>query len=135
MLLIGLISVSCASQSAVPPPDWSQAKRPQKEITYAHKLPDLCEMPGDSGRWPAPCWLALDEYDIIATFNTELADLNASALRKTELGYDSLQQAGQLQQQLSDYYRDLLKEERRGRFIDGLMYKALIGLGVIGAAL
>ena len=77
----------------------------------------------------------LDEYDIIATFNTELADLNANALRKTELGYDSLQQAGQLQQQLSDYYQELLKEERQGRFIDGLMYKALIGLGVIGAAL
>jgi len=134
-LLIGLISVSCASQSAVPPPDWSQAKRgEQKEITYAHKLPDLCKIP-DSGQWPASCWAMLDEYDIIATFNTELADLNANALRKTELGYDSLQQAGQLQQQLSDYYRELLKEERQGRFIDGLMYKALIGLGVIGAAL
>ncbi len=133
-MLTGLISASCASQSAVPPPDWSQAKRgEQKEITYAHKLPDLCKVP-----WPSTsveCWAALDEYDVVAVFNEELADLNAEALRKTELGYDSLQQAGALQQQLSNYYRDLLKEERQGRFIDGLMYKALIGLGVVGAAL
>jgi len=101
---------------------------------YAHKLPNLCAIPND-GQWPLECWKALDEYDVVAMFNTELADLNANALRKTELGYDSLQQAGALQQQLSDYYRDLLKEERQGRFIDGLMYKALIGLGIIGAVL
>jgi hypothetical protein len=46
-----------------------------------------------------------------------------------------VQQAGALQQQQSNYYAELLEEERRGRFIDGLMYKALIGLGLIGAAL
>lgn len=133
-MLTGLISASCAGQSAVPPPDWSQAERVQKEIKYARKLPELCEIPND-GRWPASCWATLDEYDVIATFNTELATHNANALRKTELGYDHLQQAGALQRQLSNYYRDLLEEERQGRFVDGLMYKALIGLGILGVAL
>ncbi len=133
LLLTALISASCASNPSTPPPVWDDAKRVQKEIKYARPLPDLCKVP-----WPETangCWLALDEYDIKATFNTELADLNAEALRKTELGYDALQNAGAMQQQLSDFYRELYEEEKQGRFIDGLLFKGVLALGLIGVAL
>ena len=97
-------------------------------------MPDLCEIP-DDGAWPAACWAVFDDYDVIAEFNTELAGLNASALRKTEAGYDALVKGGELQQQLTNFYADLLEEERQMRFIDDLTYKAIILLGVLGAAL
>lgn len=81
------------------------------------------------------CWAALDEFDIIAGGNTEIAQANANALRNTDRANDSLIQAGQLQQQLSDFYRELLQDERQGRWIDGMMYKSLIALGLLAAAL
>ena len=133
-MLIALISASCASQPSAPPPDWSQAEREQTEITYAKALPNLCEIP-NTGAWPAACWSTFAEFEVIADFNTELADLNAEALRKTELGYDALQNAGAMQQQLSDFYRELYEDEKQGRFIDGLLFKGVLALGLIGVAL
>jgi hypothetical protein len=81
------------------------------------------------------CWAALDAFDVIAAGNTTIAQANANALRNTEGANDALIQAGQLQQQLSDFYRELLEDERQARWIDGMLYKAIIGLGVVAVAL
>jgi len=81
------------------------------------------------------CWAALDAFDVVAVGNTEIAQANADALRNTEGANDALIQAGQLQQQLSDFYRELLADERQARWIDGMIYKSLIALGVIAVAL
>jgi hypothetical protein len=81
------------------------------------------------------CWAALDAFDVVAAGNSEIAQANANALRNTERANDALIQAGQLQQQLSDFYRELLEDERQARWIDSMMYKSLIALGVIAVAL
>lgn len=133
-LLIVSILVGCASQPAVDPPDWSSLANLEKTpITDPRALPVLCEIPWQET--DLHCWVALDEFDVIADGNSKIAQANADALRNTEGANDALIQAGQLQQQLSDFYRELLADERQARWIDGMMYKALIGLGVIAVAL
>lgn len=134
LLLTALILAACGNQPTVDPPDWSAvASVEKKPVTDPRALPALCEIP-----WAADalhCWAALDEFDIIAGGNTEVAQANANALRNTDRANDSLIQAGQLQQQLSDFYRELLEDERQGRWIDGMMYKSMIALGLIAVAL
>ncbi len=133
-MLTALILGACANQPAVDPPDWSSvAKVEKKPVTDPRALPVLCEIP-----WPATavhCWAALEAFDIIAHGNTKGAQATADALRKTEGANDTLIQAGQLQQDLSDFYRELLEDERQARWIDGMLYKAIIGLGVVAVAL
>jgi hypothetical protein len=134
LLLIVSILAGCANQPTVEPPDWGAVANVEKKpVTDPRALPTLCEVP-----WPVDsvrCWAALDAFDVIAIGNTDIAQANADALRHTDAANDALIQAGQLQQQLSDFYRDLLADERRERWIDGMMYKSLIGLGVIAVAL
>ena len=133
-LLIASILVGCGSQTTVDPPDWSQVADLEKTpVTDPRALPVLCQIP-----WQATdvhCWAALDAFDVIADGNTKIAQANADALRNTEGANDALIQAGQLQQQLSDFYRELLADERHARWIDSMMYKSLIALGVIAVAL
>ncbi len=133
-MLIALILAACGNQPTVDPPDWSAVANVEKKpVTDPRALPALCEIP-----WAADavhCWAALDEFDLIADGNTKIAQANANALRNTDRANDSLIQAGQLQQQLSDFYRELLEDERQARWIDGMMYKSLIALGLIAAAL
>jgi len=97
-------------------------------------LPDVCEVPFD-GIWPAECWLKLDAFDIVATANSSLAGLNASALRKSDASYDQLIEAGKLQQQLAIIRQDLLKQERQAHMMDNWFYRIIIALGLAGAAL
>ena len=134
LLLIVSTVVGCASQRAVDPPDWSSVANVEKKpSTEPRALPALCEIPWQQG--DVRCWAALDAFDVIAFGNTEIAQANANALRNTEGANDALIQAGQLQQQLSDFYRELLQDERQARWIDNMMYKSLIALGVIAVAL
>ena len=83
------------------------------------------------GTWSADCWKYLQAYEVVSKANTDIAQANADALRNTEAGYNALISAGQMQKQLTDFYAELLEEERSGRFIDSLLYKTLIGLGFI----
>jgi hypothetical protein len=133
-LLIVSILVGCANQPTVNPPDWnSVANLDKTPITEPRALPALCEIPWQAG--DVSCWAALDAFDVIAHGNTDIAQANANALRNTEGANDALIQAGQLQQQLSDFYKELLEDERQARWIDGMMYKSLIALGLIAVAL
>lgn len=81
--------------------------------------------------WTTECWAKLVKYQFIANSNTDIATANTNALITTEGAYNHLITAGNMQQQLTDYYADLLKEERQGRFWDGIMYKVLIGIGLV----
>lgn len=133
-MLTALILGACANQPTVDPPDWGAVANVEKKpVTDPRALPALCEIP-----WAADalhCWAALDAFDVVAAGNSEIAQANANALRNTERANDALIQAGQLQQQLSDFYRELLEDERQARWIDSMMYKSLIALGVIAVAL
>ncbi len=113
---------------------------PTVEITEPVELPALCEITVIQsaegvkyGTWSAPCWKAFQAYEVVSEANVEIAAANASALRNTEAGYQSAISAGQMQQELTFFYADLLEEERSARFIDGLLFKSIIGLGLLVA--
>ena len=134
-MLTALIAVGCASQPRTPLPDWEAAAREEQEVADPIKLPELCALPSD-GRWGARCWVIfVDQYEIIAEGNTEIAFLNASALRKTEAAYDHLIAAGKMQQEIAEIRQELLEEERRGRMMDTWWYRGLIALGVVAVSL
>ena len=134
LLLIVLTVAGCANRPTVDAPDWSSVANVEKKpITDPRSLPLLCEIP-----WrpvDVHCWASLEAFDEIAHGNTKIAQANTDALRKTEGANDVLIEAAQLQQQLSDFYRELLADERQARWIDAMMYKSLIALGVIAVAL
>jgi len=87
------------------------------------------------GTWTTACWNALEAYEIVAEANTEIAQANANALRKTEGGYNSLVKAGEMQQQLTEFYDDLLKEEKQQHWLDNMIHRVIIALGLVAAAL
>ncbi len=134
VLLIALIAVGCAGQPRTPLPDWSGAAREVKEVADPIELPELCEIPRD-GQWSLDCWRALNEYDIVASGNTDIAIANTEALRKTEAGYDHLILAGQMQQEIAEIRQELLDEERKGRMMDKWFYRGVITLGLLAVSL
>jgi len=131
ILLIGLIAVGCASVPRTELPDWDLAERAvdTQEVAEPIALPELCAIPW--GAENVECWSALDRYDIVSAGNIEIAIANASALRKTEEGYDALVNAGRMQQELSEIRQELLEEERKGRTLDKWYYRGIITLGLI----
>jgi len=126
ILLLGLTLAGCASEPVVLP-DWEIASRIPSEVADPLPLPRLCEIPWDA----VACWQRLDEYDIIAHGNTDIAVSNTAALRKTEAGYDAVIEAGKMQQQLSQIRQELLEQERKAHFWDNVGHRAFIALGVI----
>jgi len=139
MILSVLLTLgACVSQEKRDPPDWSTVALPTSEVTEPTRLPVLCEITvidGADGQrygvWSPDCWQTLQAYEITAEANTDIALANANALRSTEAAYAALVSAGKLQGELTVFYAELLEDERKGRFIDGLLYKTLIGLGFI----
>jgi len=137
--LTTLILCGCAGQDRRDPPDWLRVAVPQTEVTYPAELPLLCEIKviessaGKIGTWSPDCWKALAAYEATAQANTKTAQANAAALRKTEGAYTSLIKAGEMQQELTDFYSELYKDEKRGRFYDSMIYRVLIAAGLIAA--
>ena len=143
LLLIVLIASGCVSVPETrDPPDWSAVGNVEKKpAADAKDLPKLCAVEvaetelGRRATWSQPCWDILEAFEVIAIGNTDIARANTSALRRTEAANDTFIEAGKLQQQLSDFYLDLLKDERQGRQIDVLTYRVLIALVGLGALL
>lgn len=76
---------------------------------------------------------ALTAYREAAEANTDIATLNAVQAEQIAAAFDKLAAAYQRQREISAIREDLLTQARRDRFIDGLIYKALIGLGLVAA--
>jgi len=136
------VLTACAGNNKRTPPDWSVAELPVSVITEPTTLPLLCKVfviEGVDGNkyatWDSACWNDLQAYEIISQANTEIAQSNADALRNTEAGYAAVVNAGKMQQELTQFYAELLEDERSGRFIDSLLYRSLIALGFIVVAL
>jgi len=140
LLLLGLILNGCAApKTEVARPDWigiaAEMQQKRRPISTGRELPRLCAIDSLEGRWTPKCWGVLEQYEIIADGNTIIAKANAEALRNTEAAVDVLIRAGALEQQLTDFYADLLNEERQQRFLDGLINKGIIGAILIGVSL
>jgi len=142
LLLLLLILAGCAGTKQRVAPDWSIAELPASVITYPDTLPALCEMVvidgADGirhGTWTPECWKIMQAYEVVSEANTDIAQANADALRNTEAGYNSLLNAGKMERELSDFYLELYEEEKSGRFIDSLLYRSLISLGILAVML
>ena len=134
-MLTALILSACAGQASIPQPDWSVAERPdtsEAEEAQPQELPLLCEIPR-SGQWSVECWAAFEQYEEIAQTNYDKALLVYAALGKTEAAYDTLINAGKLQQQLTLLREEMLQEERRQRQYDNLFHRTIIALGLLAA--
>lgn len=128
-MLIALIAAGCGTTQRVSLPDWEGAAREPTEIADPIELPQLCAIPWASTS--TECWSRLDDYDVVATGNTAIAEGNTAALRKAEAAYDRLIAAGTMQQELAEIRQELLEEERRQRELDKWWYRAIILGGVI----
>jgi len=142
ILMLSLLALTASGCVNVPetrdPPDWIGVGQVEKKpAADAKDLPDLCaiEVVEGRGTWTVACWNTFERYEIIAEGNTEIARANTSALRATEGANDALIEAGRLQQELGNFYLELLKDERQGRQLDVLTYRVIIGLGLIAVAL
>ncbi len=131
ILLIGLTLSACASNRA-PLPNWTEARQGFSEPQYATELPLLCGIPWTT----VDCWAAIEQYEEVSEANIGVANLNASALDKVEDAYNKAVSGGEMQQQVSEMYRDQLDEERKDHFWDNVIYKVVIGFGLLlGAVL
>ncbi len=143
VVIVTLIVSGCVSVPETrDPPDWSGVGNIEKKpAADAKDLPELCEVEvaetelGRRATWSQPCWNILEAFEVIAIGNTKIARANTSALRSTEAANDTFIEAGKLQQQLSNFYLDLLKDERQGRQLDVLTYRVLIAVVALGALL
>jgi len=81
------------------------------------------------------CWAQLDEFDIVAERNTDVAAANASALRNSDQASAAFIEAGKLQQQLTTFYAERLAEEKRAHWIDNAIAKTVAALALIAVAL
>ncbi len=134
ILCTALILSACASNDRVPLPDWNEARQDFGEVHDAEALPGLCDIQADL-TWSVECWGKLADYDDVAQENVEIANLQASALRKVIGAYNHTISAGELQQQLSEIYRQLLDEERTEHFWTKTTYRIVLGVGIIAVAL
>lgn len=130
ILLTVLILSACASPRE-PLPNWAEARQEFSAPTYATELPLLCGIP-----WvTVDCWAAIEQYEEVSEANYDVANLNASALTKMEDAYDVAISGGEMQQQVSEMYRELLDEERKEHFWTKTTYRIIIGIGLLGAVL
>ncbi len=142
LLLIVLTLGACASQPERSPPDWGSAAIDTTTVTDPAELPLICPIKvlttstGERvGTWSAGCWSVFEAFEIVAEANTEIAQANANALRNTEAGYNSLVKAGEMQQELTEFNGELLKEERQEHWLDNMIYRVIIALGLVAVAL
>ena len=138
LLLMSLILAGCAGNKPREIPDWGAVEIPQTEVTDPVALPLLCEMTvidgADGvryGTWSPECWQAFQAYELVAEANYKISQANAGALRDTEGAYKSLVSAGQMQQQLTEFYNDMYEDEKDSHRWDNWFYRILIGLGLL----
>ncbi len=132
-LLTALILSACATEPT-PLPDWSL---PDHEFIEAAELvppTSLCAIQSN-GNWTAECWKKFEKYEIIAEGNYVIGTENTLALYDAEQAYNVTMEAGEMQQQLSTLYKDLLNNERRAHKFDNWFYQGVIVLILVGVAL
>lgn len=135
LILLTILISGCATER-YEIPDWQSVERDETaEVVDPDVLPELCEINRDTGAWSLECWQIFVRYVEMAETNTEVAQLMADGLRKSDAAYDHLVAAGKLEQQLAQIRADLLADEKRAHRYDNWFYRGLIALGLLGAAL
>ena len=136
---IAIILAGCAAGKGYQLPAPAEIDEPPATATRPIPLPDRpelmkAEIGGQTVAYMTPDGLrALTAFAEAATANTEIAQQNAIQAEQIAVAYEKLAAAYQRQREISAIREDLLRQERTGRFIDGLIYKAMIGLGLVAA--
>jgi hypothetical protein len=139
-LLTALILAGCGVQEVRERPDWDDISVPTVEVTDPEGLPVLCPIEvyrvgtAKFGTWSDLCWKDFEAYEIVAEGNTDIATYNANSLRNTEAGYNQLINAGKMEQELSAFYLEQYKAEKKEHFWDNVTNKIMVILGVIAGA-
>jgi hypothetical protein len=127
LLLTVLILSGCANEKGrVQPPDWGSIDQIVSDAAPPEPLPVLCEIPD----WDLECWSMFEMYEEVSVANYDLGVKNFSALNKTEQAHNHLANAGKMQNELSNFFLDLLDQEKQERAFDAWTYRVIILLGV-----
>ncbi len=126
-----MVSACASNQPRTEAPDWANVDQIQNNAEDLEPLPVLCAIPN----WNIGCWATFEKYEEISDANYKIGMKNTSALRKTEGAHNHLANAGKIQQELSNFYKELLAEEKQEHMIDNMTFRVIIGLGLIGVAL
>jgi len=135
LLAIGLLS-GCAS-TLVELPSWDI---PQATEQAQHPLP-VADRPKAASSTETT--ITFDEAGIRALeaghktseTNYNIAEANATALEAQSRAYNSLIEAGKMQNEVARIRQELLDTERRDHFFDNWFYRGIIVLGLIAVAL
>lgn len=133
--LVGSLS-GCAS-APVEIPEWDLTPA-VVEATAPLSLPELpspVAVTEEGATFSPEGFAALLAYATTAGGNFDIALENAAALEAQAAAYNQLIEAGKLQRQFTQIREEQLAIERRDHFIDNWVYRAVIGLALIGAAL
>lgn len=133
--LVGSLS-GCAS-APVEIPEWELTPA-VVEVTQPIRLPELpspVSQQADTVTFSQQGFAALLAYATAAGGNFDIALENAAALEAQAAAYNQLIEAGKLQRQFTQIREEQLAIERRDHLIDNWVYRAIIGLALIGAAL
>jgi len=134
-LLILPLLLACAT-NPVTLPDWDIEKA-SIEAQSPLTLPVLPQagISGDLATFDKAAMEQLQRYVITSEGNVEIAQANAEALKSQSQAYNSLIDAGRMQQQISQIRQQLLDEEKKAHFVDNLWHRGVIILGVLAAVL
>lgn len=137
MLASSLALLGCYAPLARENP-WEGLRRASDGVVEPLPLPDL----------PTPIVLERDGQELVAfdgegrrsllelvevaEANTQIADELRSALQEQDTAYNALVDAGAAEYRLSEMREEMLREERRARFVERIGHWVLIG--VLGVA-
>ena len=130
--LIGSLA-GCASDP-VQIPTWGDLEPAKTEVQRPLERPDLpdpIDSTSETVTFSRDGMATLLDIIDIADGNYEIAQSNAEALVLQSQAYNSLIEAGKLQEQFTHIREEQLQRERRDHFLDNWFHRGLIALGVL----
>lgn len=136
---IAILSVVCcgcvSSPVEIPPWDITPATVEVQRPLPLPELPAPTSSTEDTVTFTIEGFSALLAYAAVAGGNVDIALENAAALEAQSQAYNSLAEAGKLQRQFTLIREEQLAIERRDHLIDNWVHRAIIAIGLLGAAL
>lgn len=126
-MTVGASLTGCVTTPTSSP--WAEIEIPTTKATQAVELPDrpLPETSnGNSATFSLASINALDAYMDVAENNTRLANEHARQLDANRIAMAEIVSAGKHQRRIADLRLEMIRDERRARFWDGLQYWVII---------
>ena len=111
---------------------------PMEEVGQAVSVPEMpvaASMTSDSATFDRAGVVTLTQLRIAAETNKTVANENALALEARNAEVNALIECARWQNVWIDVHAEDLKDEKREHFIDNLLHRGLIALGIVAVAL